>query len=74
MSQKYENIFSELGRNPTPVEVGPHGKVPISSPILDFVKKIKNINSGREIAHCQLGVQGTTIIFMVLFPPPPRQL
>ena len=37
MSQKYENIFSELGRNPTPVEVGPHAKVPISCPILVII-------------------------------------
>ena len=27
--KKYENIFSELGRNPTPVKVGPLGKLPI---------------------------------------------
>jgi hypothetical protein len=35
--KKYGDIFSELGMNPTPVELGPPHKCPVSCPILDFV-------------------------------------
>ena len=35
--KKYSDIFSELGTNPTPVELGPPRKCSVSCPILDFV-------------------------------------
>ena len=35
--KKYSDIFSELGTNPTPVELGLPRKCSVSCPILDFV-------------------------------------
>ena len=56
--KKYSDIFSELGTNPTPVELGLPQNCPISCPILDFVDSKSSTSSctlfhdlGRKAGH-----------------------